>query len=60
LKDGRRYAAATDAPQLMQGDKAARCCPSHVGLHLYMAGGTDSLKWQCIAAIITTSSLWIH
>ena len=32
LEDGRRH-VATDAPQLTQSGKAARCCPLHVGLH---------------------------
>jgi len=32
LEDGRRY-VATDAPQLTQSGKAARCSLLHVGLH---------------------------
>ena len=32
MEDGRRY-AATDASQLTQGGKAARCSLLHVGLH---------------------------
>jgi len=34
-EDGRRY-VATDAPQLKQGGKAARCCPLHVRLHRHV------------------------
>ena len=32
LEDRCRY-VATNAPQLTQSGKAARCCPLHVGLH---------------------------
>ena len=32
MEDGRRY-AVTNASQLMQSGKSARCCLLHVGLH---------------------------
>ena len=44
LKDGSRY-VATDAPQLTQCGKAARCCPLHVGLHDENADITDTIAF---------------